>query len=181
MAMRGWTALCPKVKLEGEQDTTGCRLIWAVADLVKHSVWDETTSCAALMEGGGSAALESRVGLKTINCGRMGGGRAPGETRGSGRCAHGARRLRDYSLWDLLGRCSHGRIPRWLGGALLWDDGRAFATKWNTVAAMRLLALPPLGGGVGARMDSRSRGGAKTIPCGTMGGSSEQNETQWPQ
>ena len=69
LAMRGWTALCPKVKLEGEKDTTGCRLIWAVADLVKHSVWDETTSCAALMEGGGSAAntLESRVGLKRIS------------------------------------------------------------------------------------------------------------------
>ena len=46
LAMRGWTALCPKVKLEGEKDTTGCRLIRAVADLVKHSVREETTSCA---------------------------------------------------------------------------------------------------------------------------------------
>ena len=69
MAMGGCSALCPKVKLEGEQDTTGCRLIWAFADLVKHSVWDKTTSRAALMEGGGSAAntLESRVGLKRIS------------------------------------------------------------------------------------------------------------------
>ena len=50
LAMRGWTALCPKVKLEGEQDTTGCRLIRAVADLVKHSVREETTSCA--VDGG---------------------------------------------------------------------------------------------------------------------------------
>ena len=41
-------SLVPKVKLEGEQDTTGCRLIWAVADLVKPSVWDETSSCAAI-------------------------------------------------------------------------------------------------------------------------------------
>lgn len=33
--------------------------------------------------------------------------------------------------------------------------GRAFGTKWSTVAAMRRLALPGLGGGVGAGMDGR--------------------------
>uniref|UniRef100_A0A4W2CWT1 Uncharacterized protein n=2 Tax=Bos TaxID=9903 RepID=A0A4W2CWT1_BOBOX len=26
---------------------------------------------------------------------------------------------------------------------LLWDDGRAFGTKWSTVAAMRRLAMGP--------------------------------------
>ena len=50
LAVRGWTALCPKVKLEGEKDTTGCRLIWAIADLVKHGIREETTSCG--VDGG---------------------------------------------------------------------------------------------------------------------------------
>ena len=29
-------SVVPEVKLEGEQETTGCRLIWAVADKVKN-------------------------------------------------------------------------------------------------------------------------------------------------
>ena len=48
-------SVVPKMKLEGEQETTGCRLIWAVADRVTHGILDETTSCAALMAGKGGA------------------------------------------------------------------------------------------------------------------------------
>ena len=56
----------PKVKLEGEQETTGCRLIWAVADKVKNGIRDETITRAALMGVGGWGSvvntLESRSG-----------------------------------------------------------------------------------------------------------------------
>ena len=81
----------------------------------------------ALMGGWEERGVGIPRWLKEDKLWKDGRGRAPGETRGSGCCAHGARRLRDYSLWDLLGRCSHGRIPRWLGGALLWDDGERSA------------------------------------------------------
>lgn len=97
--------------------------------------------------------LESSVDLKTISCGRMGGRPAPGEMRGSGRCAHGARWLRDYSLWDPAGASLTRPNPTVARRRLLWDDGRAFGTTWSTVAAMRRPALPGLGGGVGAGMD----------------------------
>ena len=106
----------PKVKPEGEQETPGCRLTGAVADKVKQGIRGEGA--------GGAVAntLEPRLGLKTVSRGRMGGRSAPGDTAAAltigcvamgagagGRCAQGARRLRDYSLRAPAG----ARLTRW--------------------------------------------------------------------
>ena len=57
-----------------------------------------------------------------------------GAGAGGGHCAVGAWQLRDYSLWHPAGALLTGRISRWLGDDLLWDDGGAFGeqsvTQW---------------------------------------------------
>ena len=161
----GWDTVVPKVKPEGEQETPGCRLTGAVADKVKQGIRGEGA--------GGAVAntLEPRLGLKTVSRGRMGGRSAPGDTAAAltigcvamgagagGRCAQGARRLRDYSLRAPAG----ARLTRWSSRTAA---RRRFAVGWWESVRDKVehsgrdetigFTTIGVGGRVGAGMDGR--------------------------